>query len=219
MARTRSANYEDVQLGILSKAARLFAKNGYERTSVSDLVGACGLSRGAIYHYFDSKEAILFAMLDKLVRSLLERLEAARSEGGSPADKLLRVVEEFFLHNASSPDEQVILLNDLGALSKVEQKQIVELEKMIVDLIAEVIIENDERKKLSGTNRKIYTMMFIGIINYTYTWYDPKGDVKPRELARLATDLFLNGFLAESRHSKPQSAVSQLPLRRQPVRG
>lgn len=218
MARTRSANYEDVQLGILSKAARLFAKNGYERTSVSDLVTACSLSRGAIYHYFESKEAILFAMLDKLVLSLLERLEEARAEDGAPAQRLLRVVEEFFLHNASSPDEQVILLNDLGALSKSEQKHIVDIERKIVDLIAGVLAENDIRGKLTPENKKIYTMMFVGIINYTYTWYDPKGDVKPRELARMATGLFLDGFLAESHHFKPQSVVAALPLRRQPAR-
>lgn len=219
MARTRSANYEDVQLGILSKAARLFAKNGYERTSVSDLVTACSLSRGAIYHYFESKEAILFAMLGKLVLSLLDRLEAARAEDGAPTQKLLRVVEEFFLHNASSPDEQVILLNDLGALSKSEQKHIIDIERKIINLIADVLIENDIRRKLTAENKKIYTMMFVGIINYTYTWYDPKGDVKPRELARMATDLFLHGFLAEGHHLKSQNVVAALPVKRQPARG
>lgn len=218
MARTRSANYEDVQLGILSKAARLFAKNGYERTSVSDLVAACNLSRGAIYHYFESKEAILFAMLDKLVRSLLQRLEAARSKGGAPTEKLLRVVEEFFLHNANSPDEQVILLNDLGALSKAEQKHIVELERKVVTLLTEILVDNDKCGKMNADNKKLYTMMFVGIINYTYTWYDPKGSIKPRELARLATDLFLNGFLAEGRGLERQSVVSQAPLSRRPAR-
>ncbi|MCB1544567.1 MAG: helix-turn-helix transcriptional regulator, partial [Rhodoblastus sp.] len=48
MARTRSPNFEDIQLGILKKAARLFATHGYERTSIGDLVRACDLSRGAI---------------------------------------------------------------------------------------------------------------------------------------------------------------------------
>ena len=54
MARTRSPKYEDIQLGILRKAARLFATHGYERTSIGDLVRACDLAR-AIYHYFESR--------------------------------------------------------------------------------------------------------------------------------------------------------------------
>ena len=87
MARTRSEKYDDIQAGILRNAARLFARKGYERSSIGDLVEACELSRGAIYHYFDSKEAILFAMLDSLVRSLLANLESAIAGGGAPLEK------------------------------------------------------------------------------------------------------------------------------------
>ncbi|MCC2101944.1 MAG: TetR/AcrR family transcriptional regulator, partial [Hyphomicrobiales bacterium] len=117
MARTRSPKFEDIQLGILKKAARLFASHGYERTSIGDLVRACDLSRGAIYHYFESKEAILFAMMDSLVRGLLETLSEAAAEDGEPIERLQRIIAAFVETNARSPDEQKILLNDLGALS------------------------------------------------------------------------------------------------------
>src|SRR2546422_3594126 len=64
MARTRSENYDGIHLGILTNAAALFSAQGYMRSSIADLADACKLSRGALYHYFDSKEAILFAILD-----------------------------------------------------------------------------------------------------------------------------------------------------------
>ena len=120
MARTRSPKYEDIQLGILKKAARLFATHGYERTSIGDLVRACDLSRGAIYHYFESKEAILFAMMDSLVRGLLETLTEAAAKEGEPIERLERIIVAFVESNARSPDEQTILLNDLGALSRAD---------------------------------------------------------------------------------------------------
>ncbi|MCB1523344.1 MAG: TetR family transcriptional regulator [Rhodoblastus sp.] len=194
MARTRSPKFEDIQLGILKKAARLFASHGYERTSIGDLVRACDLSRGAIYHYFESKEAILFAMMDSLVRGLLETLSEAAAEDGEPIERLQRIIAAFVETNARSPDEQKILLNDLGALSGVEQKQIHAIEKQVVELVADAIVAADTRGLVTPRTRKTYTMMLFGMINYTYTWYNAKGPVKPRELAEIATDLFFNGF-------------------------
>ena len=73
MARTRSENYDTIQRGILAKAAQVFAAQGYMRASVADLTRACRLSRGALYHYFESKEAILFAILDAHVRERAPR--------------------------------------------------------------------------------------------------------------------------------------------------
>jgi AcrR family transcriptional regulator len=198
MARTRSEKYDDIQAGILRSAARLFAEQGYERSSVGDLVEACELSRGAIYHYFDSKEAILFAMLDSLVRSLLASLEQAVAEGGAPLEKFLRVIEAFVEHNAQSPEEQIVLLNDLGALKAEEQRQIVQTERKIVELVGKVLTSIDATKKMNKRNARVYTMMLFGMINYTYTWYDAKGSIKPKEFAQLAAELFLKGFLAES---------------------
>jgi len=121
MARKRSEKYDDIQAGILRNAACLFATRGYERSSIGDLVEACELSRGAIYHYFDSKETILFAMLDSLVRSLLAHLEQAVAGGETPLEKFVRVIEAFVEHNARSPEEQIVLLNDLGALQAEER--------------------------------------------------------------------------------------------------
>lgn len=203
MARTRSPKFEDIQLGILKKAARLFATHGYERTSIGDLVRVCDLSRGAIYHYFESKEAILFAMMDSLVRGLLERLTEAAAAEGEPLERLRNIIVAFVEYNARSPEQQAILLNDIGALSRAEQKQIRSVEKQVVELVADAIIAADTRGLVTARTRKVYTMMLFGMINYTYTWYDAKGPVKPRGLAEMAADLFFNGLLPGGRSAKP----------------
>ena len=50
------------------------------------------------------------------------------------------------------------------------------------------------RGKIVKRTKKIYTMILFGIINYTYTWYDPKGGIGPQEFADMAVELFLQGF-------------------------
>ena len=194
MARLRSVHYEDIQLGILAKAAELFGTKGYERSSIADLTAACDLSRGALYHYFGAKEAILFAMLDAHVRELLERLEDAATQDGTAVEQLTRVIETIVEYNAGSPHQQVVLLNDLASLGTGEQRQIVKLQQQIVDLIAGILIRIDSGGKITRSTSKVYTMMLFGIINYTYTWYDPAGSVKPKQLAQMATDLLLRGL-------------------------
>ncbi len=198
MARTRSENYDGIYLGILTNAAALFSAQGYMRSSIADLADACKLSRGALYHYFDSKEAILFAMLDSLVRDLLAHLEQAVAGGGPPLEKFARVIEAFVGHNAQSPEEQIVLLNDLGALKAAEQRQIVQTERKIVELVGKVLTSIDVSKKMNRKNARVYTMMLFGMINYTYTWYDAKGPIKPKEFAQMAAGLFLRGFLADT---------------------
>ena len=82
MARTRSENYDGIHLGILTQAAALFSAQGYMRSSIADLADACKLSRGALYHYFDSKEAILDEVLDQGLHRIFEAVKTALKKAG-----------------------------------------------------------------------------------------------------------------------------------------
>src|SRR3954468_11992757 len=116
MARTRSENYDGIHLGILTHAARLFSAQGYMRASIADLADACKLSRGALYHYFDSKEAILFAILDAHIREMITDLEAAMAGQPTTQDQFRAAIRAIVALNARSSNEQRIILNDLSFL-------------------------------------------------------------------------------------------------------
>jgi len=194
MARTRSENYDGIYLGILTQAAALFSAQGYMRSSIADLADACQLSRGALYHYFDSKEAILFAILDAHIREMIARVEAAVSEGGSTLAQFRNIIRTIVEVNAKSPHEQRVLIHDLSFLNEDEQQIIKSLQRQLVDTVTDLLVRLDAEGKIVRRTRKIYTMILFGIINYTYTWYDPKGGISPREFADIAIDLFMNGF-------------------------
>ena len=205
MARTRSENYDGIHLGILTNAAALFSAQGYMRSSIADLADACKLSRGALYHYFESKEAILFAILDAHIREMIERVEAAVSEGGPTLTQFRNVIRAVVEVNAKSPHEQRVLIHDLSFLNAEEQETIKSLERQLVDVVTDLLVRLDAEGKIVKRTRKIYTMILFGIINYTYTWYDPKGGISPREFADTAIDLFLNGF-APGSAARPAAA-------------
>ena len=203
MARTRSENYEAIQRSILAKAAQVFAAQGYMRASIGDLTKACGLSRGALYHYFESKDAILFAILDQHVRAFIAHVEAAVAAGCSPAAQLRLAVRAMVAFNARSPAEQKVLLNDLPFLDKKGQQTIKGLERQLIDTVANFLVELDSGGRIGKRTRTVYTMILFGIINYAHTWYDPKRGVAPPEFADIAVDVFLDGFRAPHRATRP----------------
>jgi len=195
MARTRSENYDGIRDGILASATALFAKQGYMRTSISELADACQLSRGALYHYFDSKEAILFEILDVHVRKMIADVEQAISRQQQTVDQFRDAIGAIVALNAHSSAEQRLILNDLTFLAPEEQLAIKNLERKLVDTISDLLVKLDREGRMVKRTRKVYTMMMFGILNYSHTWYDAKGGVDPKEFADRVVDLFLNGFL------------------------
>lgn len=194
MARTQSQNYPEVRRNILKQAAALFAQKGYSGTTIIDLAAACESSRGALYHYFVSKEDILFHILDDHVEHLFRCIEAALAETDDPLEQCRALVTEMVTRNAESVHEQVVLLNHLNQLDGEQQKGIVAKQRKITELASDILIRIDARHRMTARTKKVYTMMLFGIINYTFTWYDPDGPVSPREYAEITSDVFIRGF-------------------------
>ncbi|MEH2588983.1 TetR/AcrR family transcriptional regulator [Bradyrhizobium sp. AZCC 1721] len=204
MARTRSENYDDIQGGILNAACTLFAQQGYMRASIADLADACRLSRGALYHYFDSKEAILFAILDAHVRQMIADVEEAMARQSTNLDRFRAAIRAIVELNARSTNEQRLILNDLAFLAEAEQKAIKTLERQLVDTVSDLLIRLDTEGKIVKRSKRVYTMMLFGILNFSHTWYDPKGDIAPQEFADMVVDQFLYGFIVPAAKTAAQ---------------
>ena len=162
---------------------------------------------GARYHYFESKEAILFAILDAHVRQMIADVEAGMSGQSTTLDRFRAAIRAIVELNARSSNEQRLILNDLSFLAEAEQQAIKTLERQLVDAISDLLIRLDTEGKIVKRSKKVYTMMLFGMLNFSHTWYDPKGDIEPQEFADLVVDLFLHGFTAP--------AAKGLPARRQ----
>jgi AcrR family transcriptional regulator len=199
MARTRSEHYPENQQLILERAAELFARQGFARTSIAEVSRACAFSKAWIYHYYESKEAILYAMLRAHIGELRRISEAALGMSETPAVRFRAFIAANLAIYARAPHKHLVLMNDLDHLPPEQADEIRELERELVDLVVGLLLDLNPALAPHAKLRKPYAMMLYGLINWTYVWYDPKGAVAPERLAELAADLLLHGFLSQPR--------------------
>jgi len=193
MVRPRAENYLERQQGILDAAAAMFAKHGFNGTSIAALADSCGVSKALLYHYYDSKEALLYDMLLVHCKLLSETASNATKESTNPEEQLRSLVRALMELYMSSRDKHVVLLNDLHCLPEAQQTEIKEEERKVLQEIKELITKL--RPDLKPPQVTSLTMYLMGAVNWTYTWFKPQGQVTAEEYADLATNTFLKGVL------------------------
>lgn len=201
MARTRSEDYDVKRRLILDKAAALFAERGFRTASLLELARACNGSKSWIYHYYPSKEAILYDILSDHMTTLLETAERELVETREPRSQLRSLLREFLEIYAQARSRHIVLLNDLHNLAEEQQSEIVDLERRVVDIVVALLSRLNPKLMAEPDLGKPVAMMLFGAINWTYTWYRPDGPVSPERFADLAADVFLNGLLAANARS------------------
>lgn len=194
MARPRAADYDDKRLAILRKSARLFAEQGYDRTSMTEIALALGVSKALFYHYYRAKEDLLF----DIIRShLLELVHAAESadDAALPADeRLRRVVDAILDCYRDADDEHKIQIGHLGQLSEDRQAELKGLERRLVDVMAGVVAALNPR--LTRARVKPLAMSIFGTLNWKYMWFREGGPVSREDYAAMVTAMFAAGITA-----------------------
>ncbi len=195
MARTQAADYEERRDAIVEEAAKLYAERGFLGASISDLAEACKTSKSLIYHYYQSKEDILFDVMHSHVAALLEAAEAIVAQPLPPKDMLRKITLEFMKHYVGAAARQKVLLNELGHLPRDRRAIIVGIQHKLVDIVQGILTEM--RPELTGRSplKRPAAMLYFGMINWTHTWMDSSGAAKPAKIAELAANLFLDGVL------------------------
>ncbi|RRH76183.1 TetR/AcrR family transcriptional regulator [Falsigemmobacter faecalis] len=196
MARTQSKDYSEIRENILRSAARLFAEKGFPMATIVDLAHACQSSRGALYHYFGSKEEILAEIISTHVGTMLRALEEVSEQRLAPQDHLRALARQIMYLNATHKNEQVVLLNDWSLLEPPVVADIAARQRKIVALIRDALTRVDVQHRMTSRTASTYAMSLLGSLNYTYIWFDPEGPVRSEDYADQVVDVFLNGFLA-----------------------
>lgn len=194
MARTRSPEYDTIQASILDRTAALFASRGYAATSIGDIASACECSKSRLYHYFESKEEILSTMLSEHVDKLLDQCDATLESGGDPVDRFHRLIQYFLEVYAVSRDKHVVLLTCLDFLPPEKRREVVAKQRKLIAYVADVLAAIRPDLRSDRRLAHVDTMLFFGMINWTYTWYRLEGPISPDTLAKRAVDLFLSGY-------------------------
>lgn len=194
MVGVRSKDHEDKRRLILDTAANLFARQGFTKTSVSEISTACNASKAWIYHYFPTKEDILFVLLRDFVIEIDRRVNAMTASTTTPHQKLRQFVVESLQIYDEYRINYPILFNEMIFLPEQQQRELRAIEARPVKLLESILA--NVRPELRGALalRSPVTLLVYGTINGTYTWFNPDGRLSTHHLADLIVDFVLNGL-------------------------
>ena len=193
----KKKNSKNTKSKIVSAAWQLFYKQGYDDTTVEEIVEASGTSRGSFYHYFDGKDALL-SSLSYLFDEKYDELTEAMDESLSPVDKLIYMNQELFLmiDNTVSVD----LLSQLFATQLITsgEKHMMSPNRVYYKLLRQVVSEGKEagafKSEFSVNDiTKAYAMFERGLM---YDWCLSDGSYSLCQYSQSMLPLFLASFTA-----------------------
>lgn len=188
MARTQAADYEERRIAIIDRAADLFARRGFMGASVADLAASCDTSKSLIYHYFPSKEDILYEVMSSHIDQLVDDTNEVAQQGGRAADQFGKLIHAFLRHYVGAASRQKVLLNELAHLPDAQRETIVGKQRHVIEVTQRLLVALSPSLAGDPTRARVQTMLLFGMINWTHTWYDPTGGVKIDELAEMVLE-------------------------------
>jgi AcrR family transcriptional regulator len=191
---------------ILAHATNVFYDRGYEGASMRDLSRSSGMSLAGLYYYFESKEKLLFLIQKHTFTTIVERLHERLDLVEDPARRIRVFIlnhVEYFLANQKAmkvlSHEDDVLRNGFGS-------EIAGIKREYYRICMELL---DDFKRAEGLHfsSRIAVLSLFGMMNWIYTWYNPRADANAKELSRQMGDIFLQG-ICSPRKTKKRSATT-----------
>lgn len=204
MARPKDENYDGKKDTILKAAARVFADKGFLRTNIIEIGEASGASKSRMYHYFESKEALLAQLLISNVETLHAQASAAAAEAPPGPERLRRLIDAHVRQYMESYAEHKLLLSEPGNLRPEDRAKLLEGENRLVALMTAVLREVAPARLARAADARVHAMLVYGMLNWTFTWYKPGGAVSPAQLADRIYGMALRGLAGDAAPERPR---------------
>jgi TetR/AcrR family transcriptional regulator, cholesterol catabolism regulator len=182
---------------ILEHATNVFYEKGYDAASMRDLSRASGMSLAGLYYYFESKERLLYLIQKHTFETVNRLLEQKLDLVNDPEERIRVMIQnhlEYFLANRKAmtvlSHEDETLLNEFGTeIAGLKRQYYKTLVQLIDDLRA------SQPKRFADVNSRIAGLALFGMLNWIYTWHNPRVDADATDMARQMSQIFLNGVL------------------------
>ena len=185
-----------ISLRIGKSAARLFNKKGYLETNMDNIAAAAKLSKGGIYHYFSSKDEILYFVLTNYMDLILDELETQLDKIEDDLLKIQFIISRHIDLYTNNLSEAKTLLHEARCLPKKYYNLIAAKEREYYRIVADVIsgFLGDQGKNNKAQVTSL-TFLLFGMCNWIYSWYDPKGAITPENLSQMIWAVFSKGVV------------------------
>jgi len=190
---------------IRAAAFQQFAERGYPVVTVRDIMKACGLTQGALYNHFKSKDELLHDIIAS-TQAELERVtqQAVAGAGDDPRAKLAAFVRVYVIRHCRLRVEALVANREIGWLDAARVADIRRSRRAIRDVVVAILVEGVERglfdPPLTGGRRDLKAIAMALLDQWTHVsmWYGPGGEVAEEEMARLYADMALRAVGARA---------------------
>jgi AcrR family transcriptional regulator len=193
----RAGSGRPVKERLLRVATRLFARHGFEGTSVQDIVDAAGVTKGAMYHYYGSKDDLLYEVYHQLLTMQMSHLTDIVKSPGSAEDRLRAAAIDVVESSLANLDDMIVFFRSLHMLPDDRQTQIRAERRAYHDqfrgLVEEGMAAGTFRTEVSAD---VVVHYFLSTVNQLGSWFRPDGPLTPREVGEQYTDLLVGGLRA-----------------------
>lgn len=206
----------DRRLGeLLHQATEVICEKGYEAASMRDISRATGMSLAGMYYYFQSKERLLYLIQKHTFTSVVERLRERLAEVRDPGERVRVFIQnhlEYFIENREA---MKVLSHEADVLTNGPGAEIAAIKREYFRICVGLLDGLKAQRGVEFSSRTA-TLGLFGMMNWLYTWYNPRLDPGSGELARQMGDIFLNGVLSGTRSSvtRRETGVGSRPQKR-----
>ncbi len=182
---------------IIQSAAQIFRKKGFHATSMQDIANAVKLQKASIYHHVESKQEILFTILENALDLLIGDMRAVVDSDLEPKEKLRLAMQVYVGRLTGDADLATVLLLEYRSLEKKFRTRHAVRRDRYEALWRKIIEEGVDQGVFRPVDIPIATFAIVGVQNWMITWYREGGRLSPLELSDNFSDLFLSGLLVE----------------------
>jgi TetR/AcrR family transcriptional regulator, cholesterol catabolism regulator len=187
--------YDEKLQRILKTSAKIFAEKGFHHTSVRDIARATKMSLSGLYYYFTTKEELLYLIQERCFVTLLQRWEEAVDPQIDVRARIRAFAENhlgFFLHNMP---EMKVMAHEDESLTGEYQDKILVLKRRYVKVIMDLLGELQRKESAKAIDLRLATFALFGMMNWIYTWYQPKRDLPFPQLIEQMLRIYFFGLL------------------------
>jgi AcrR family transcriptional regulator len=182
---------------ICRTAAQIFRERGYDATSVSDIARALGITKAGLYHYFESKEALLFEItaygLDRVRDDVIVPVRGLRD----PEERLRQLIVRHACIATNGRGAVAQLVDEVRALPPASRKQLEERMRAYFDVIRDTLRELRAMGRLRDVDPTVAAFGLIGAILWLPRWFRQGGRLTQEQVARQIADIALSGLLRQ----------------------
>jgi len=182
---------------IIAAAAKVFQTKGYHAATVQDIADAVGILKGSLYHHFKSKEDLLYLIVKEPIARIYERMSEIVDSDLPAEEKLRRAIrahleafDQHYPHLFVYLHEREEMKRRFREQFKLSPKQ---YERCWQQILREGVKSGEFRPDLDV---QVVSYGVLGMLNWLYKWYDPRGRLSVREVADQLSTLALAGLAA-----------------------